>query len=116
MGSMVFRVKEVPDPLATIGGKNGGTLKKEELMAEDGLFADLKDFDFDLKFTVTQFDVSFSGAYVKTTSSKSNKFTDEQKGFFSKLNQGSIIFIDNIMAKGGDGSNRPLAPISFKIK
>jgi len=116
MGSMVFRVKEVPDPLATIGGKNGGTLKKEELMAEDGIFADLKDFDFDLKFTVTQFDVSFSGAYVKTTSSKSNKFTDEQKGFFSKLNQGSIIFIDNIMAKGGDGTNRPLAPISFKIK
>ena len=116
MGSMPFRVKQVPDPLATIGGKNGGTLKKEELIAEDGIFADLKDFDFDLKFKVTQFDVTFSGAYVKTTSSKSNKFTDEQKGFFSKLNQGSIIFIDNIMAKGDDGTNRPLATISFKIK
>ena len=117
MGSMDFRVKEVPPPLATIGGKNGGNLKKEELLAEDGLFADLKDFDFDLKFKVTQFDVNISGTYVKTYSSKDNKFTSEQKDQFGKLTQGSIIFIDNIMAKGDDGQPaRPLSPISFKIR
>ncbi|MDP2336699.1 MAG: gliding motility protein GldM [Bacteroidota bacterium] len=116
MGLMNFRVKEVPPPLATIGGMNGGTLRKEDLLAENGIFAELKDFLFDLKFTVTQFDVSFTGTYVKTTSSKSNKFTDEQKGFFSKLTPGSYIYIDNIMAKGDDGLNRPLSPISFKIK
>ncbi|MBV5311842.1 MAG: gliding motility protein GldM [Prolixibacteraceae bacterium] len=117
MGSMPFRVKEVPPPLATIGGQNGGTLRKEDLQAEDGIFAELKDFDFDLKFKITQFDISFSGTYVKTTSSKSNKFTDEQKGFFSKLTPGSLIYIDQIMAKGDDGQpSRPLAPISFKIK
>jgi gliding motility-associated protein GldM len=117
MGAMEFRVKEVPPPLATIGGKNGGNLKKEELLAEDGLFADLKDFDFDLKFKVIQFDVNISGTYVKTYSSKDNKFTSEQKDQFGKLTQGSIIFIDNIMAKGDDGQPaRPLSPISFKIR
>jgi len=118
MGSMVFRVKEVPPRVATIGGKNGGTLKKEELLAEDGIFAELKDFDFDLKFRVTQFDITFSGAggYVKTYSSRDNKFSSEQKDQFGKLAQGSIIFIDNIMAKGDDGSTRPLSPISFKIR
>ncbi len=118
MGSMVFRVKEVPDPLATIGGKNGGNLRKEEIMAEDGIFAELKDFDFDLKFKVTQFDVNLSGAggYVKLYKSLSNKFTTEQKDQFGKLAQGSLIYIDNIMAKGDDGTNRPLAPISFKIR
>ena len=118
MGSMVFRVKEVPDPLATIAGKNSGNLSKADLMAEDGIFADLKDFDFDLKFKVMQFDVNLSGAggYVKLYKSTSNKFTTEQKDQFSKLSQGSLIYIDNIMAKGDDGSNRPLTPISFKIK
>jgi gliding motility-associated protein GldM len=118
MGSMVFRVKEVPDPLATIGGKNTGNLKKEELMAEEGVFAELKDFDFDLKFRVTQFDVNYTGAggYSKVDKSTSNRFTQEQKDHFSKLTQGSMIVIDNIMAKGDDGSNRPLAPITFKIK
>ncbi len=119
MGSMDFRVKEVPPPLATVGGKNGGNLKKEELLAENGIFADLKDFDFDLKFKVTQFDITLSGAggYVKTFSSKDNKFTSEQRDQFSKLGQGSIIYIDNIMAKGDDGQPaRPLSPISFKIR
>jgi gliding motility-associated protein GldM len=118
MGSMVFRVKEVPDPLATIGGKNSGNLKKEELMAEDGVFAELKDFDFDLKFKVTQFDVNYTGAggYSKVDKSTTNRFTQEQKDHFSKLTQGSMIYIDNIMAKGDDGTNRPLAPIGFKIK
>jgi len=116
MGTLPFRVKEVPPPLATIGGLNGGTLRKEDLLAENGLYAELKDFLFDLKFTITQFDVSITGAYVKTSPSKSNKFTDEQKSFFSKLAPGNYIYIDNIMAKGDDGINRPLSPVSFKIK
>ena len=118
MGSMAFRVKEVPDPIATIAGKNSGNLKKEELLSEDGIFAELKDFDFDLKFKITQFEVSLSGAggYVNMYKSTSNKFTTEQKTQFGKLAPGSLIYIDNIMAKGDDGTNRQLAPISFKIK
>jgi gliding motility-associated protein GldM len=117
MGSMEFRVKQVPPPVATISGRNGGNLKKEELLAEDGVFAELKDFDFDLKFKVTQFDVNISGTYVKTFSAKDNKFTSEQRDQFSKLSVGGIIYIDNIMAKGDDGQPAsPLAPISFKIK
>ena len=117
MGFMEFRVKEVPPPVATISGKNGGNLKKEDLLAEDGVFAELKDFDFDLKFKVTQFDVNISGTYVRTFTSRDNKFTAEQKDQFSKLSIGGLIYIDNIMAKGDDGQPaRPLAPISFKIK
>jgi len=118
MGSMTFRVKEVPPPLATIAGNNGGNLRKEDLLAENGLYAELKDFDFDLKFRIIQFDVTFSGAggYVKTYKSTDNKFTAEQKDQFGKLTQGSLIYIENIMAKGDDGSTRPLSPISFKIR
>ena len=118
MGSMVFRVKEVPPPLATVSSKNGGILRKEELLSEEGIFADLKDFDFDLKFKVTQFEVTFSGAsgFSKTYKGTGNKFTTEQKDQFGKLTQGSVIIIDNITAKGDDGSNRSLSPISFKIR
>lgn len=88
------------------------------MLAEDGLFAELKDFDFDLKFKVTQFDVTFSGAtgYVKTYKATGNRFTADQKDQFGKMTQGSIIFIDNITAKGDDGTSRQLAPISFKIR
>jgi len=116
MGSMPFRVKEVPPPVAEIGGKNGGNIKKEDLLVEDGIFATLKDFDFDLKYTITQFDISFSGTYVKTYSSKSNRFTKEQKDQFKQLAQGNFFYVENIKAKGDNGVEKDLAPISFKIR
>ena len=118
MGSMVFRVKRVPDPVATIAEKNGGILRKEDLLAEQGIFASLVDFDFDLKFVVTQFDVTITGAggYNNTWSSKNNRFTAEQKQQFANLQAGSIIYFDNIVAHGDDNTNRELSPISFKIR
>ncbi|HEY3370843.1 MAG TPA: gliding motility protein GldM [Prolixibacteraceae bacterium] len=118
MGSEKFRVKAVPPPLATVGDKNGGVLKKEDLLAEEGIFADLKDFDFDLKFKVTQFDITFSGAtgFVTVYKGNGNRFTPEQKEQFKKLTQGSAFIIDNITAKGDDGASYPLSPISFKIR
>jgi len=118
MGDMVFRVKEVPDPVATIAGKAGGVIRKEDLLAEQGIFAALVDFDFDLKFKVTQFDITFtgSGGYNRTWSSESNRFTAEQRTQLSNLNVGSIIYIDNIVAHGDDGTDRQLTPISFKIR
>ena len=118
MGSMAFRVKEVPPPLATVSNKNGGNLKKEELLTEEGLFADLKDFDFDLKFKVTQFEITFSGAsgFVTNLKGNGNRFSAEQKEQFKKLTIGSVIYIDNITAKGDGGTDRPLSPISFKIR
>lgn len=118
MGSEKFRVKEVPPPLATVSGKNGGVLKKEELLAEQGVFADLKDFDFDMKFKVTQFEVTTAGAsgFSKVSKSTGNKFSQEQKDMFGKLGQGSTIIIDNIIARGDNGKDRPLSPITFKIR
>ena len=118
MGSEKFRVKEVPPPLATVSGKNGGVLRKEELQTEQGVFADLKDFDFDMKFKVTQFEVTTAGAsgFSKVSKATGNKFTQEQKDMFSKLGQGSTIIIDNIIARGDNGKDRPLSPITFKIR
>ncbi len=118
MGSMVFRVKEVPDPIATIAQKNGGVIRKEDLLAEQAIFADMVDFDFELGFKVTSFDLSVTGAggYVNTFSSTSNLFTNEQKAQFRRLPTGSIIYIDKIFVHGDDGSDRELSPISFRVR
>jgi gliding motility-associated protein GldM len=118
MGTMDFRVKKVPDPVAQIANLTGGNIKKEELKLEDGMLAVLEDFDFDLKFRITQFDVSITGAggYTSTWKSTSARFTDDQKKQFNNLAIGAIVYFDNIRAKGDDGTDRPLDPISFKIK
>jgi len=118
MGFMNFRVKEVPPPIATVAGKTSGNLRKEDLVAELGVFAELKDFDFDMKYTITKFDVSISGSgsFVNTWKSTSNRFTDDQKKQFKQLSQGSIIYIDNISARGDNGVVKDLTPITFKIR
>jgi gliding motility-associated protein GldM len=117
MGSMEFRVKRVPNPVATVGGKNEGLISKNELLAEQGVFAEIPDFDFQMKFTVASFVVSTSkGGFVVDKPATGNKFSSEQIDLMKGLNPGGRLYIDNIVAKGEDGSTRNLSAISFKIR
>ena len=53
MGSMTFRLKRVPDPIATVGGKSEGVISKSLILASPYLVAEMPaGFDFDLKYTV----------------------------------------------------------------
>ena len=56
MGSMEFRVKRVPDPVPSLPGLKNGKIKKNQMTANSTkLRAEMKDFDFDLKFRITGF-------------------------------------------------------------
>ncbi len=118
LGSSNWRVKRVPDPVAQVAGQSGGTIRRERLLVEDGVLAVLEDFDFDFKYTITQFRVEVSGAggYVSAWESNSNRFTDDQKEQFRRLNPNSLVYIANIKARGDDGTIRDIDPISFKIQ
>ncbi len=119
LGTTNWRVKRVPDPVAQVAGlSGGGTIRKERLLVEDGVLAVLEDFDFNFKYTVTQFRVEISGAggYVNAWESNSNRFTDEQKEQFRRLNPNSLVYIANIKAVGDDGTTRDLDPIGLKIQ
>jgi gliding motility-associated protein GldM len=117
IGSTPFRVKRVPNPIATVAGKNEGVITKNQLIVEQGVFAEIPDFDFEMKFTVTSFVVSTSkGGYVIDKPANGNRFTQEQIDLMKGLPSGSRLYIDNITVKGEDGSNRTLSAISFKIK
>ena len=113
-----WRVKRVPDPVAQIAGISGGSIRKERLMVEDGVLAVLEDFDFDFKYTVSEFTLEATGpgGYTNPWDSKSNRFTSDQKDQISRLNVGSSIFITNIKAIGDDGTTRDLDPIVLKLQ
>ncbi|MFW6289897.1 MAG: gliding motility protein GldM [Mariniphaga sp.] len=118
LGSSNWRVKRVPDPVAQVAGESGGTIRRERLIVEDGVMAVLEDFDFDFKYTVTQFRVEISGAggFTNAWESNSNRFTDEQKEQFRRLNPNSLVYITNIKAMGDDGTVRDIDPIGLKIQ
>lgn len=118
IGTSNWRVKRVPDPVAQIAGKSGGSIRKEVLAIQDGILAVMEDFDFDYTYKVTQFNMQFSGAggYVDIKASNSNRFTAEQKDRLNRLQPNSVIYIDNIKVVGDNGDTRDLDPISFKIQ
>ena len=116
MGSMEFRVKRVPNPIATVAGKNEGLISRNQLIAEQGVFAEIPDFDFEMKFQVLSFVVSTSrGGFIVDKATNGARFSQEQRDLMNGLARGSRLYIDNIVAKGEDGITRNLSAISFKI-
>ncbi len=117
MGRKVFRVKRVPDPVAKVANKKGGLIEKNILLAQQGVKADLENFDFDLKFRIVGFTVSATiRGYEEEAKSRSARFTTQQRELMKKVGSGRKVYIENIKAKGPDGSIRDLATIAFKIK
>ena len=115
---MEFRVKRVPDPIASLPGlSKQGKIKKNQLTANSTkLIAEMKDFDFDLKFRVTGFTIAatYKGNFVEKKT-RGAKLTDEMKELIKDLQRGSTVFITNISAKGPDGKPRQLGALPVKI-
>jgi gliding motility-associated protein GldM len=118
MGTKEFRVKTVPDPVPFFAGKNptDNSVKKTELMAAQGVIAKLEDFDFDMKFTITQFKMVtvINGTPVDQIV-RGARVNSEITEIFKKARPGQMILIESIKASGEDGSIRSLPPISLKV-
>lgn len=121
LGKKKFRIKRVPDPVAMVGtDKNnarGGVINRTALMAQAGVKADLENFDFDLKFVVSEFTVSatLAGGYVEEAKSTDARFTAKQKQIMQQVKSGQKIYIENIVAVGPDKVPRKLGSIVFKV-
>lgn len=121
LGSKEFRIKTVPDPVAVVGAdpknKKGGAIQKGTLAGLSGVRAELENFDFELKFNVTSFDVTAQiGGFYETEKASTGSFTPRQKGIINRLNRNDRVFIENVRAVGPDGMPRKLNDIVFKLQ
>lgn len=119
IGSVKFRVKRVPDPVAKVFNMKGGEIQKNVLVAQAGVFCEIEDFDFEMPFIVTSFQVSAKpggSEYWVKDDSNNNQFTANQREIIKRLRRGDKLIIDDIKAKGpSDKTPRSLSPIIFKI-
>ena len=111
-----FRVKSIPIPVAIFANKSTGTVPRATAAAQQGVFAILPDFDFDLQYTVTGFTVLYSdkGSDFEESSSNSN-LTAKQKDLIGRLTRGKNLIIKDIKALGPDGRTKELQPVILKI-
>ena len=111
-----FRVKPLPPPVAVFGGKSTGSISRATAAAQQGVFAVMPDFDFDLRYQITGFSVIYSDKgsdYEK--SSNSSLLTQEQKELIGRLTRNKNLIIKDIKALGPDGKTKDLQPIILKI-
>jgi gliding motility-associated protein GldM len=116
VGSMDFRIKRIPPPVAKVGGINEGKMNKNRLLAESGVFAEMDDFDFELEYVVSRFNVSaIKNGYNVDEPSKNNRFTDAQKELVRGLARGAKVFINDIKAVGPDKRTVSLGSITLTL-
>ncbi len=120
MGSFEYRVKRVPDPVATIANNKSGPINKNLLMAGT-LIPTLENFDFELFFKITSFRMILIGKgrdpmEFETTG---NQLTQQMRDALSKARAGDKVFFELVkarMATGADQSTRSLSPMAFTIQ
>ncbi|MES2395938.1 MAG: gliding motility protein GldM [Bacteroidota bacterium] len=112
-----FRIKKVPSPNAKFAGVIGdGAITKGELQSAGGIFADLSDFVFDLKFPVTAWTISMNvNGLFMDESGKGPGLTQGMKALLAKAKKGSKILIENVHVQAPDG-DRKITGCNIKIK
>ena len=107
MGTMKFRTKVMPKPVAKVGKYTGGRVSKEELKMQPGLRVELEDFLFDgIRYTVVEYKFQVQrngGDAIPPSIGNSPQFTAEMKAQIEKLRRGDKVIISEIRAKGIDG-------------
>ena len=121
MGKFDFRVKSVPNPTPTMGGKaEGGNINKNLLLASS-LIPIMKDFYFELYWQITEFKMSIAGKGIEYTefSGKGNQLDDNMKSAITRARAGAKVYFEYIKARQintKDNSSRQLSPMTFVLQ
>jgi gliding motility-associated protein GldM len=114
-----FRIKRIPDPIPSFGGKKpyDSTIPQGDASVAAGVRAEMEGFDFPVTATVTSFLVTLvSNGVLKEYKCNSNRISDEASQAIRKMKKGEKIFIEQIMCKMPDNTDRKLAAITLKLQ
>lgn len=114
-----FRVKRIPDPIPTLGGRlTGGNIKAGTLRAQSGIIASLKDFDFDARFTVVSYDfmlVPKGGDILPARGIKGASLSGKVKNLLGRARSKDMVIFNKIKVRGPDGTTRTLPSLTFNV-
>ena len=120
LGSMKFRVKDLPKPTALIRNVVNGVVSKNALLSAGGVIAEMKDFDFEgVHYDVVGYTFRYKTKSGTTKEAKANSgsFTEEIKSAINQSNVGDMFVFTAIQVRGNDGKTKTLeTPLGIEIK
>lgn len=119
LGQQSFRVRALPDPVATVGGyPSGDNIPAQAFKAQNGVGAFVKDFPLDLKYTVTSFSIvaDTEDGDIATADCTGNTWSPKARQIIQGLKPGQLITVENIYCVGEDGRRRKLPALLYNMR
>ncbi len=121
VGGMEVRVKFIPDPVAKIGGKTGGSMLTNQFKAQLGVLAVLDGFDFEARFNITAFEFSLlpkRGELIGPFKVNGALFSSNKQvtDAINRAKPGDKVFIEEIRGVGPDKRGRALNTIALTLQ
>jgi gliding motility-associated protein GldM len=114
-----FRVKRIPDPVAKLGNKMGGSMGNGEFKAQGGVLAWLDGFDFDAKCQIQSFRLTRVPKRQDPVviENPGGSFNGQSRSLADAAKPGDIYYFDDVKARcPGDQSGRQINSMVFTIK
>ena len=113
-----MRVKRIPDPVPTLGGKlRGGNAQPGTLKAQTGIVPLLDNFDFEARFNVESYDMVFaSKGEIYRASAAGPLFSPQMLTFLGRAKPKDVIYLEEIKVRGPDGTPRKIGQIVFTVQ
>jgi gliding motility-associated protein GldM len=117
-GASQFRVRTVPTPQAYVGGQQSGASVAANVLAnQEGIAAGIKDFPFELKYTISEYTVTGlndDGDVIKANGN-GPQFTPQARKIMQVAKPGDLIQISNLYCTGPDGRRMKLPALVYNI-
>jgi len=118
IGALTYRVRLMPEPVASVGGKKSGEyVNAATLAAQSGVAAAIENFPLNLKYSVTNFNavgVDENGD-IMTKPCQGNTFSPDARNMIKKMRSGDILTIENVYCVGPDGRRIKLPSLLYNI-
>lgn len=120
VGGLTIRTKYIPSPTATVAGKSTGFIPANVFRVQAGIIANMGDFVFDIRTTVSSFEFSYQprrGDFQGPFRVNGPRFdgNPDVARYMSNAQVGDKIFIDNVRAKLPDGRNVLINSLIFTL-
>ena len=112
-----IRVKRIPDPVPTLGGKlRGGNAQPGSIKAQSGIVPLLENFDFEARFNVESYSMVFvSKGEIFRSEASGPLFNAQMLAFLGRAKPKDVIYVEEIKVRGPDNTPRKIGQIVFTI-
>lgn len=117
--SFPFRVKRIPDPMARLSKKSGGSMGNGEFKAQGGVGAFLDNFDFEATCKIQGYTLTYVAKRQDPVDSVNGgpRYNEKSRRLVNQAKPGDIFYFDGVKARcPGDIAGRTINSMVFKIK